>query len=241
MIMNPYSAAMSYSTLLNCAASHSVTCAVSTPSSDKLLAEREGPAEGKGWLEGTFVRVFDAVSEYATELLQFFNSFFSNDDVSKSESNNVAFNGSSVLDATLDQLGLGSLEVQMKKTALLLSLKSLAKVIDLNMLESEDLKEQHRLLATNNGVIRLVVTALASVEKCSDSSAERATAESLLAREIGGAAFKSWGTTEGPAVDFLRHASSDDLKSATEGLKSMVDEILQLKSRAEQRLNSDKL
>ena len=84
----------------------------------------------------------------------------------------------------------------MLQKALPFTLSALDKTSELKSINAEQLRKDHTSLATGNGALRSLVTALSGIRDGSKVDATSQQAARLLELNLGGIALQQWGTTE---------------------------------------------
>ncbi|MHC6654895.1 hypothetical protein [Aeromonas salmonicida] len=86
----------------------------------------------------------------------------------------------------------------MKQTALTCSLSGFETASELKSINAEQLRKDHTSLATGNGALRSLVTALSGIRDGSRIEATSHQAARLLELNLGGIALQQWGATGRP-------------------------------------------
>ena len=118
------------------------------------------------------------------------------------------------------------LELQAKMALEIASNQVGSAVEKLNKLPADtDLQTQFRQLATGSGELRNLVTHLASLVNNSVPGSElHKAAKAVYDAEINGISFSQWGTKEGPAREFIQHASKEQLSATLAQLKALASD-----------------
>ncbi|HHQ5455820.1 TPA: ADP-ribosyltransferase, partial [Aeromonas veronii] len=116
----------------------------------------------------------------------------------------------------------------MKQAAFGSSLGGFAKADVLNNIAAEQLGKEHATLATGNGPLRSLCTALQAVVVGSLQPELRELAAGLLARPIAGIPLQQWGTVGGKVTDLLASATSELLQEAMSQLHTAMGEVADL-------------
>ncbi|MUG30396.1 ADP-ribosyltransferase [Aeromonas salmonicida] len=116
----------------------------------------------------------------------------------------------------------------MKQAAFGSSLGGFAKADVLNNITGEQLGKDHASLATGNGPLRSLCTALQAVVIGSQQPQLRELAAGLLARPIAGIQLQQWGTVGGKVTELLTSAPPELLKEAMSQLHTAMGEVADL-------------
>ncbi|EKB10712.1 ADP-ribosyltransferase toxin AexT [Aeromonas veronii AER39] len=116
----------------------------------------------------------------------------------------------------------------MKQAAFGSSLGGFAKADVLNNIAAEQLGKEHATLATGNGPLRSLCTALQAVVIGSEQPELRELAAGLLARPIAGIPLQQWGTVGGKVTDLLASATPELLQEAMSQLHTAMGEVTDL-------------
>ena len=116
----------------------------------------------------------------------------------------------------------------MKQAAFGSSLGGFAKADVLNNIAAEQLGKEHATLATGNGPLRSLCTALQAVVVGSQQPELRELAAGLLARPIAGIPLQQWGTVGGKVTDLLASATPELLQEAMSQLHTAMGEVADL-------------
>ncbi|MGL5090853.1 MAG: ADP-ribosyltransferase [Aeromonas sobria] len=116
----------------------------------------------------------------------------------------------------------------MKQAAFGSSLGGFAKADVLNNITAEQLGKDHATLATGNGPLRSLCTALQAVVICSQQPELRELAAELLARPIAGIPLQQWGTVGGKVTELLANATPELLQEAMSQLHTAMGEVADL-------------
>ncbi|WP_139410883.1 ADP-ribosyltransferase [Aeromonas veronii] len=116
----------------------------------------------------------------------------------------------------------------MKQAAFGSSLGGFAKADVLNNIAAEQLGKEHATLATGNGPLRSLCTALQAVVIGSEQPELRELAAGLLARPIAGIPLQQWGTVGGKVTDLLASATPELLQEAMSQLHTAMGEVADL-------------
>lgn len=116
----------------------------------------------------------------------------------------------------------------MKQAAFGSSLGGFAKADVLNNITAEQLGKDHTTLATGNGPLRSLCTALQAVVVGSQQPQLRELAAGLLARPIAGIPLQQWGTVGGKVTELLASATPELLQEAMSQLHTAMGEVTDL-------------
>lgn len=176
-----------------------------------LLGSRSEPQKGQGLLSrlgAQLARPFVAIKEWIGNLLG----------SGKSAAAPKAQTATSPED----------LQRLMKQAAFGSSLGGFAKADVLNNIAAEQLGKEHATLATGNGPLRSLCTALQAVVIGSEQPELRELAAGLLARPIAGIPLQQWGTVGGKVSDLLASATPELLQEAMSQLHTAMGEVADL-------------
>ncbi|MBM0419906.1 ADP-ribosyltransferase [Aeromonas veronii] len=176
-----------------------------------LLGSRSEPQKGKGLLSrlgAQLARPFVAIKEWIGNLLG----------SGKSAAAPKAQTATSPED----------LQRLMKQAAFGSSLGGFAKADVLNNIAAEQLGKEHATLATGNGPLRSLCTALQAVVIGSEQPQLRELAAGLLARPIAGIPLQQWGTVGGKVTELLASATPELLQEAMSQLHTAMGEVADL-------------
>lgn len=110
-------------------------------------------------------------------------------------------------------------------------------------LTPEGLAREHSRLASGDGALRSLSTALAGIRAGSQVEESRIQAGRLLERSIGGIALQQWGTTGGAASQLVLDASPELRREITDQLHQVMSEVALLRQAVESevsRVSADK-
>ncbi|MFQ1619954.1 ADP-ribosyltransferase [Aeromonas allosaccharophila] len=116
----------------------------------------------------------------------------------------------------------------MKQAAFGSSLGGFAKADVLHNIAAEQLGKEHATLATGNGPLRSLCTALQAVVVGSQQPQLRELAAGLLARPIAGIPLQQWGTVGGKVTELLANATPELLQEAMSQLHTAMGEVADL-------------
>ncbi len=116
----------------------------------------------------------------------------------------------------------------MKQAAFGSSLGGFAKADVLNNIAAEQLGKDHATLATGNGPLRSLCTALQAVVVGSQQPELRELAAGLLARPIAGIPLQQWGTVGGKVTELIASATPEQLQEAMSQLHAVMAEVADL-------------
>ncbi|MFM5128464.1 ADP-ribosyltransferase [Aeromonas veronii] len=176
-----------------------------------LLGNRSEPQKGQGLLSrlgAQLARPFVAIKEWIGNLLG----------SGKSTAAPKAQTATSPED----------LQRLMKQAAFGSSLGGFAKADVLNNIAAEQLGKAHATLATGNGPLRSLCTALQAVVIGSEQPQLRELAAGLLARPIAGIPLQQWGTVGGKVTELLASATPELLQEAMSQLHTAMGEVTDL-------------
>lgn len=176
-----------------------------------LLGNRSEPQKGQGLLSrlgAQLARPFVAIKEWIGNLLG----------SGKSTAAPKAQTATSPED----------LQRLMKQAAFGSSLGGFAKADVLNNIAAEQLGKEHATLATGNGPLRSLCTALQAVVIGSEQPQLRELAAGLLARPIAGIPLQQWGTVGGKVTELLASATPELLQEAMSQLHTAMGEVADL-------------
>nr|1R4T_A Chain A, exoenzyme S [Pseudomonas aeruginosa] len=121
--------------------------------------------------------------------------------------------------------------------ALPMTLKGLDKASELATLTPEGLAREHSRLASGDGALRSLSTALAGIRAGSQVEESRIQAGRLLERSIGGIALQQWGTTGGAASQLVLDASPELRREITDQLHQVMSEVALLRQAVESEVS----
>lgn len=207
---------------------------VATPSDVQQLAQRQDVPKGEGLLArlgAALARPFLAIIEWVGKLL-----------------GSPAHTATQVPQPSQDaQPALMSSAVVFKQMvlqqALPMTLKGLDKASELATLTAEGLTRDHSRLASGDGALRSLTTALAGIRAGSQIEDSRTQAARLLERNVGGIALQQWGTTGGAASQLVLDASPELRREITDQLHQVMSEVALLRQAVESevsRVSADK-
>ncbi len=176
-----------------------------------LLGNRSEPQKGQGLLSrlgAQLARPFVAIKEWIGNLLG----------SGKSAAAPKAQTATSPED----------LQRLMKQAAFGSSLGGFAKADVLNNIAAEQLGKEHATLATGNGPLRSLCTALQAVVIGSEQPQLRELAAGLLACPIAGIPLQQWGTVGGKVTELLASATPELLQEAKSQLHTAMGEVTDL-------------
>ncbi|VXA88669.1 ADP-ribosyltransferase [Aeromonas veronii] len=176
-----------------------------------LLGNRSEPQKGQGLLSrlgAQLARPFVAIKEWIGNLLG----------SGKSAAAPKAQTATSPED----------LQRLMKQAAFGSSLGGFAKADVLNNIAAEQLGKEHANLATGNGPLRSLCTALQAVVIGSEQPQLRELAAGLLACPIAGIPLQQWGTVGGKVTELLASATPELLQEAMSQLHTAMGEVADL-------------
>ncbi len=176
-----------------------------------LLGNRSEPQKGQGLLSrlgAQLARPFVAIKEWIGNLLG----------SGKSAAAPKAQTATSPED----------LQRLMKQAAFGSSLGGFAKADVLNNIAAEQLGKEHATLATGNGPLRSLCTALQAIVIGSEQPELRELAAGLLARPIAGIPLQQWGTVGGKVTELLASATPELLQEAMSQLHTAMGEVTDL-------------
>ncbi|MFQ2158971.1 ADP-ribosyltransferase [Aeromonas hydrophila] len=176
-----------------------------------LLGNRSEPQKGQGLLSrlgAQLARPFVAIKEWIGNLLG----------SGKSTATPKAQTATSPED----------LQRLMKQAAFGSSLGGFAKADVLNNITAEQLGKEHAILATGNGPLRSLCTALQAVVVGSLQPQLQELAAGLLARPIAGIPLQQWGTVGGKVTELIASATPEQLQEAISQLHAVMAEVADL-------------
>ncbi|RSM22849.1 ADP-ribosyltransferase [Aeromonas salmonicida] len=176
-----------------------------------LLGSRSEPQKGQGLLSrlgAQLARPFVAIKEWISNLLG-------------TDKRAAAPNAQTAVSPE-------DLQRLMKQAAFGSSLGGFAKADVLNNITGEQLGKDHASLATGNGPLRSLCTALQAVVIGSQQPQLRELAAGLLARPIAGIPLQQWGTVGGKVTELLTSAPPELLKEAMSQLHTAMGEVADL-------------
>ncbi|MFB2824055.1 ADP-ribosyltransferase [Aeromonas veronii] len=176
-----------------------------------LLGNRSEPQKGQGLLSrlgAQLARPFVAIKEWIGNLL--------------------GSGKSAAAPKTQTATSPEDLQRLMKQAAFGSSLGGFAKADVLINIAAEQLGKEHATLATGNGPLRSLCTALQAVVIGSEQPELRELAAGLLARPIAGIPLQQWGTVGGKVTDLLASATPELLQDAMSQLHTAMGEVADL-------------
>ncbi|MGU5546248.1 ADP-ribosyltransferase [Aeromonas veronii] len=176
-----------------------------------LLGNRSEPQKGQGLLSrlgAQLTRPFVAIKEWIGNLL--------------------GSGRSAAAPKTQTATSPEDLQRLMKQAAFGSSLGGFAKADVLNNIAAEQLGKEHANLATGNGPLRSLCTALQAVVIGSEQPQLRELAAGLLARPIAGIPLQQWGTVGGKVTELLASATPELLQEAMSQLHTAMGEVADL-------------
>ncbi|MFQ1752685.1 ADP-ribosyltransferase [Aeromonas veronii] len=176
-----------------------------------LLGNRSEPQKGQGLLSrlgAQLARPFVAIKEWIGNLL--------------------GSGKSAAAPKTQTATSPEDLQRLMKQAAFGSSLGGFAKADVLINIAAEQLGKEHATLATGNGPLRSLCTALQAVVVGSQQPQLRELAAGLLARPIAGIPLQQWGTVGGKVTELLASATPELLQDAMSQLHTAMGEVADL-------------
>ncbi|MBZ6068254.1 ADP-ribosyltransferase [Aeromonas schubertii] len=131
------------------------------------------------------------------------------------------------------------LKSRLMAMALAPGLSGLDKTGELVDLTPEALASEHTRLATGNGALRSLVTALTGIHNSSQVEATRQQAALLLEKNLGGIPLQQWGTTGGQASEWVSRATPEQLNEVTGVLHAVMQEVQQLRHGVEREIKGE--
>ncbi|MGL5606439.1 MAG: ADP-ribosyltransferase, partial [Aeromonas veronii] len=174
-----------------------------------LLGSRSEPQKGKGLLSrlgAQLARPFVAIKEWIGNLLGSGKS-------AAAPKTQVAEN-----------LSMADQKRLFLQKALPYTLSALDKTSELKSINAEQLRKDHTTLATGNGALRSLVTALSGIRDGSKIEATTHQAARLLELNLGGIALQQWGTTGRQASEWVSSATQEQLGEVAAGLNDLMHE-----------------
>jgi exoenzyme T len=123
--------------------------------------------------------------------------------------------------------------------ALPYTLSALDKTSELKSINAEQLRKDHTTLATGNGALRSLVTALSGIRDGSKIEATTHQAARLLELNLGGIALQQWGTTGRQASEWVSSATQEQLGEVAAGLNDLMHEVAQLRYAVESEVKGE--
>lgn len=197
-----------------------------TEKSAQQLAGREETPQGRGVLSrigAQLARPFIALREWVGQLL---NPGKSDTPVQIPHQAEKSVHPSAELLKQQARLGLAE------------SVNGLAKVSKLNSVTADNLVGQHHELATNNGSLRALTTALRAAEK-SQVEPYASAAKAISTQIIGGQPVSQWGDTGGKVSTWLSEANTTELTKAAQQIRQLVPQIHKLEQAINRELNGE--
>lgn len=204
---------------------------VATPSEAQQLAQRQDAPKGEGLLArlgAALVRPFVAIMDWLGKLL----GSHARTGPQPSQDAQPAVMSSAVV-----------FKQMVLQQELPMTLKGLDKASELATLTPEGLAREHSRLASGDGALRSLSTALAGIRAGSQVEESRIQAGRLLERSIGGIALQQWGTTGGAASQLVLDASPELRREITDHLHQVMSEVALLRQAVESevsRVSADK-
>ncbi|PTC18750.1 ADP-ribosyltransferase [Pseudomonas baetica] len=116
----------------------------------------------------------------------------------------------------------------MQQIALKEAPNGLAKAVQLANVTAANLLEKRSALATGNGALRSVATALKAVKDHSQSADNRLAATTLLDQKVAGISLQQWATVGGYASAWLQEATAPQLAEAAQQLNQLASDVSHL-------------
>lgn len=131
------------------------------------------------------------------------------------------------------------LKSRLMAMALAPGLSGLDKTGELVDLTPETLASEHTRLATGNGALRSLVTALSGIRDGSQVEATRRQAALLLEKNLGGIPLQQWGTTGRQASEWVSRADQEQFGQVTDQLKNLMHQVAQLRYAVESEVKGE--
>ncbi|MFU7712427.1 ADP-ribosyltransferase [Aeromonas veronii] len=189
-----------------------------------LLGNRSEPQKGQGLLSrlgAQLARPFVAIKEWIGNLLGSGKS-------AVAPKTQVAEN-----------LSMADQKRLFLQKALPYTLSALDKTSELKSINAEQLRKDHTTLATGNGALRSLVTALSGIRDGSKIEATTHQAARLLELNLGGMALQQWGTTGRQASEWVSSATQEQLGEVAAGLNDLMHEVAQLRYAVESEVKGE--
>jgi exoenzyme T len=199
---------------------------VDTNPAAKLLAGRHESPQGGGLLSRILtqiVRPFAAVREWIGHLL----------------GHNTPRAPQAAPQLQPPPLSAAELKLMMQQTALKAAPNGLAKAVQLADVTGANLLEKHSALATGNGALRSVATALKAVTDYSQNADNRLAATTLLAQKVAGISLQQWATIGGHASAWLLEATAPQLAQAAQQFNQLASSVSQLEQMVGRELRGE--
>ena len=200
---------------------------VATPSEAQQLAQRQDAPKGEGLLArlgAALVRPFVAIMDWLGKLL----GSHARTGPQPSQDAQPAVMSSAVV-----------FKQMVLQQALPMTLKGLDKASELATLTAERLAKDHTRLASGDGALRSLATALVGIRDGSLIEASRTQAARLLEQSVGGIALQQWGTAGGAASQHVLSASPEQLREIAVQLHAVMDKVALLRHAVERELKGE--
>ncbi|HHW4403689.1 TPA: ADP-ribosyltransferase [Aeromonas hydrophila] len=187
---------------------------VATSQDALQLGSRSEPQKGEGLLSrlgAQLARPFVAIKEWIGNLL--------------GSGKNAATPKAQVA----ENLSMADQKRLFLQKALPYTLSALDKTSELKSINAEQLRKDHTTLATGNGALRSLVTALSGIRDGSRVEATSHQAARLLELNLGGIALQQWGTTGRQASEWVGSATLEQLGEVAAELNDLMHEVAQLR------------
>ena len=188
------------------------------------LASRSEVSQDKGLLSrlgAQIVRPFAAIKEWVGKLL------------------GTQTPAAAVPASAQPALSAADIKQMMLQKALPLTLGGIGKASELTTLTGGALAGEHSRLATGDGALRSLVTALSGIKDGSQRADSANQAAALLARPLGGIPLQQWGTTGGSASNWLQMATPEQMDVVAGQLHAIMDEVAQLRTAVEKEVKGE--
>ncbi|WP_347902797.1 ADP-ribosyltransferase [Pseudomonas purpurea] len=199
---------------------------VDTDAAAKLLAGRNESPQGGGLLSRILAQIsrpFAAVREWIGNLL----------------GHSAPRAPQAAPQAQTPPVSAAELKLMMQHFALKEAPNGLAKAGQLADVTAANLLEKHSALATGNGALRSVATALKAVKDHSQNADNRSVATTLLDQKVAGISLQQWATVGGQASAWLQEAAAPQLAEAAQQLNQLASDVSQLEQAVGRELRGE--
>lgn len=203
---------------------------VATPREAQQLAQRQEAPKGEGLLSrlgAALARPFVAIIEWLGKLLGSRAHASTQAPLSRQDAPPAA------------SLSAAEIKQMMLQKALPLTLGGLGKASELATLTAERLAKDHTRLASGDGALRSLATALVGIRDGSLIEASRTQAARLLEQSVGGIALQQWGTAGGAASQHVLSASPEQLREIAVQLHAVMDKVALLRHAVESEVKGE--
>lgn len=191
-----------------------------------LLGSRSEPQKGQGMLSrlgAQLARPFVAIKEWIGNLLG----------TGKSAAAPKA--------QVAENLSMADQKRLLLQKALPFTLSGLETAGELRTINGEQLGKDHARLASGNGALRALVTALSGIRDGSKVDATSQQAARLLEQNLGGITLQQWGTSgsNAKASEWVSTATSEQLGEVAAGLNDLMHQVSQLRYAVESEVKGE--